>query len=101
MGLSICIYDNDLSHEIWQSCYSTYHRFIEDTYKANLNIRWPEKFRYNDEICWSYEEGIKLAQDLKLALLDKKFNDKWGLKTEVFIKGLEKACELKLNLILC
>lgn len=115
MGLSICIYDPNgcicdfdgsddcpcISDEIWQSCYSTYGKFKADADKANPNIRWPEEFQYNAESCWNYDQGMQLAQDLKVALLDKEFRDKWEWKTTKFIEGLERAYGLQLNIVLC
>lgn len=115
MGIGICISDgtecpcwNDdeeclicQENEIWQSSYSTYSKFRRDANIAYSEIRWPDRFKENGEEWWKYEKGMQLAQDLKIALLNEDFSNKWGYKTLEFIKGLERAYGLELNLILC
>jgi hypothetical protein len=108
MGLSICIYEFNggddcpcIDDEIWQSCYSTFTKFTKDAETVYPNIRWPEEFKYNDEMCWNYDQGMQLAQDLKIALLNVEFSDKWNWKVQEFIEGLERAYDLKYNLVLC
>ena len=97
MGISICIYnpaDDELSDEIWQSCYSTYDKFVTKANSLNPNIIWPKKFKRDGENFWSYEDGFKLAQDLMIIFTED------DSKLEKFIDGLMRAYTLKLDIII-
>lgn len=89
MGLSIWFDTFDGEQEIWQSCYST---FRKDASIANPEIKW-------EDMSWSYQQGLEIAEGLKIALLNSDFCDKWEYQTIKFIKGLEKAYDLKAEIV--
>ena len=96
--MGLCIYLDDGSDVvkwyIWDSMYSTFATFCSDA-----NVTLPFYYHDSNKCFWKYQDCLKLAQDLRVALSNKEFNEKWGFRTETFIKGLEGAYESTVNVV--
>lgn len=105
MGLSIIILSSDKPcnpldniddcEEIFQGCYSTFRKFVNDLDKYTGFNNWVIEGEWDCNKIKEVYEKIKDVTDLE-------FLDKWGYyKYEPLINGMKKAIENNQSILFC